>query len=190
MKILVIYRINEFSTKMIGVFIKLLGQLEAFDSIGCDAYALYMSRGEQRLAHFYNNSMHVMQSWDNSIRDKEFNIFWENSVSVVHSLKPDAVYARYEFMGEEPALTNFYRDVDIKDLVKCIEFATYPYENEIANKKKLKKDQENQRDLPLYLDLIYSASDEESILGMRNHAFSNQVSKSFLDNASTSSSPC
>ena len=98
MKLLVCYRINRQSTKMAGVFTKMLGQLEAMSNVGIEAYALYMDLNRQVLSRFQNGQLVGLKQWQPIDIPTEQPAFWTNAVEAMTFLKPDAIYVRYDQM--------------------------------------------------------------------------------------------
>ncbi|MBC3765023.1 glycosyltransferase [Neptunicella marina] len=185
-RILVIYRVNQFSKKLAGVWHKLLGQLQGFADAGMEVYALYMSLGSQHLARVDHGELSVVKQWQPIAVETEKQQFWQHATEAAEYCKADVVYCRYDKMYEQPCLAQFAAALPKQQQQLCIEFATFPYTQEIQDQAKINADCRNRQLLLQHVDFVFSTQFSPEIDGKPNHFFSNQLAKAFLDNSSDS----
>lgn len=189
MRILLVYRVNQYSKKMAGVFNKLIGQLEGFEDSGFEVYALYMAYGTQTLSSFSGGKLLPIKSWQDISVENEKKQFWFNGIEATEICSPDAVYVRYDKMYESALLTDYFASPELRRPITCLEFATYPYADEIACGVKRESDRQNRESLRPYIDLIFSTSENDQILGLENHYFNNQLNSRSFELSSKSRLP-
>lgn len=176
-RILVCYRINEYSTKMAGVFQKMLGQLGGFASQkNIEVYAMFMSRNRFTISRFEDNQLKPFIEISPVEIAGERERFWRLGIEHVHDVQPDIVYCRYDNQYDTSAMTDFMSHC--KHVVKStniVEFPTYPYEQEISDKSKLDGDLMRRPELLNTLDFVASTHNSSMLLGKQNAYFSNKI---------------
>lgn len=188
-KIIVVYRVNQHSKQLAGVFLKLMGQLEGFREKGFEVFALYMSLSSQTLSRFDGSKLVTIKEWTHIPVSEEKKHFWSNASEAVGLVGADVIYSRYDKMYERGHLSEFYANTALSHCVKCLEIATYPYEREIADPKNRKTDRENLAELLVFVDLLYSTSNLNMILGKKSKQITNQLSKQAFIECSESNAP-
>lgn len=175
MNILVCYRINRQSTKMSGVFKKMLGQLQGLEQAGAKPYALYMDLNRQVLARYEKGQLCEVKVWQPIAIEGEQTFFWDNGRDAFEQVPFDAVYVRYDQMYLGTSLATFMSAAKASGVLTSIEFPTFPYEKEIKDLDKLSADLDNRKTLQPVTDFSFSTCFEKSILGIPNTPFNNKV---------------
>ncbi|WP_082196196.1 glycosyltransferase [Catenovulum agarivorans] len=187
MKILYCCRINEHSTKMAGVFKKVLGQVRAL-AHAHQTFFMYMSYDSFKIAEYNvkRDTLSIVfeQKGVSKLGEREY--FWELANQYYCKVKPDFVYARYDQMYDGQNLAKFFKSLCGNNIVTSIEFPTYPYEFEIKDKTQLERDVENRSTLLPFVSFISSTNPATELLGKLNFYFDNKVSDAWsqpeLDN--------
>ncbi|WP_416305800.1 glycosyltransferase [Neptunicella sp. SCSIO 80796] len=182
-RIFLTYRINQYSKKMAGVWLKLLGQLEGFEEVGAEVYALYMSYGRQVLSRFQFGELTPLKTWEPISADMEKQQFWSNAVEAAYIVEPDVLYIRYDKMYDRPHLADFAQTQSVQKPKICVEFATFPYHQEMSNQDWVEADNKNRQLLLKHVDLVFSTCRLDKIDRLANHYFCNQLSSQYLQTA-------
>ena len=189
MRVLICYRINEYSTKMAGVFKKFVGQVEGFSAQGLQVYGLFMSRNRQRLVVFKDGLFKDVRLWQPIAIEGEQQRFWHNALSALACCRPDAIYVRYDQMYQDACLVPFFERAHSLGVKTILELPTYPYAQEIKDELKRATDASNRCKLADHVDHIFSTCKLDTIMGTGNSYFTNQIDQSVFDAASNAITP-
>lgn len=178
MKLLLCYRINEYSTKMSGVFEKFLGQVKGFAREGVETYAAFMSLSTLKLCQYDKGEWLDVFSIPNVAIEGEREIFWQHLCRVLkHETVPefDVVYCRYDQMYDGNSLVSFLAETKRRGATNVVELPTYPYEKEISSEVLLNTDLQHRKQLAPHIDFYASTCSYHEIDGVDVFNFHNKI---------------
>jgi len=184
--ILLIYRVNQYSKKLSGVYKKLTGKAAELDRQGIATFAIFMQLNKAVLTRFREGRFDVILYSDIIEIRNEQDEFWSFAESVIDQHVFDMVYMRYERMFATPVIPNFLNKLIAvnEDTCRVIEFATYPYDQELRDEEKSRLDVPNRMQVLKRVDEIVSPAYVDTIDGYPYTAFCNKFDINAPDIAS------
>ena len=182
--LLLCYRVNQHSKALAGVFQKFLGQIEGFLESGVSAYGLFMSLDTLCLARFNRaDEFEVLHCIPGMKAEDENQQFWLEGKKLLaqYNLQFDIVYCRYDVMCGGDALVRFLREARNRGSRTVLEFATYPYEQEIKEAAHRETDVSHRLKISSCVDLVVSTSFEKKIEGLDILHFDNKIRGSAIN---------
>ena len=167
MNFLYIARVNLKTKTLIGVVNKIKSQISCLEDFFDEIYLLCMSKNKIVLLRFKGGELFHSKMINYASKENDFSIFWTEAKLLINQSFYNLVYFRYDFSRQSYEFINFTKSTEKLKSILCCEIPTYPFYNELNDRKNIEFEKNVVKEVSTYCDHIFSPSRINKIHGRK-----------------------
>ena len=173
MNFLYIARVNLKTKTLIGVVNKIKSQLSCLEDFFDEIYLLCMSKNKIVLLRFKGGELFQSKMINYASKENDFSIFWTEAKLLISQSFYNLVYFRYDLSRQRHEFINFTKSTEKLTSILCCEIPTYPFYNELNDRKNVQFEKNVVKKVSTYCDHIFTPSCINTINGKKVFHFKN-----------------